>query len=279
VQRGIDQYPIASRRRDVVRFARDMPAIAAGQIPVSLLSRGLLDTAARSAVRAIERARGINHPAELCISLAYSAAYVFLSLGELEVAERYGNELINHASIHGHRPHHAAGLCVRGSLATARADPGGGLDLLRRGLAGIREARYHEFYPFAVVELAAALGALGRVDDGLAEIDTALRFAADTGHRWFVPETFRVKGQLIALRDPNDPGIEDCFNRGVEVAREQDALFWELRLALSLARLRVTQGRRDQAQRLLAPVDDRFTEGFDTMSLREAKAMLEALRS
>jgi non-specific serine/threonine protein kinase len=279
VQRGIDQYPAESRRRDVVRFARDMPSIAASQIPVSLLSRGLLDTAARSAVRTIDRARGINHPAGLCIALAYSAAYIFLSLGELEVAERYSDELISHASIHGHRPHHAAGLCVRGSLAIARADPSGGFDLLRRGLAGIREASYHEFYPFALVELATALGAPGRIDDGLTEIDTALRFAADTGHQWFVPETYRVKGVLIALRDPNDPGIEDCLNRGAEVAREQDALFWELRLALSLARLRATQSRRDEARRLLAPVHDRFTEGFDTMSLREAKAMLEALRS
>jgi non-specific serine/threonine protein kinase len=279
VQRGIDQYPIESRRRNVIRFARDMPAIAASQIPVSLLSRGLLDTAARSAVRAIERARGINHPAELCIALAYSAAYIFLSLGQLEVAERYGDELISHASMHGHRPHHAAGLCVRGGLAIARDDPGGGLDLLRHGLAGIQEASYNEFYPFSMVELATAPGGLGRTDDGLAEIETALRFAGDTGHRWFVPETFRVKGELITLRDPNDPGIEDCFNRGVEVAREQDALFWELRLALSLARSRATRGRRDEARRLLAPVYDRFTEGFDTISLRTAKAMLEALRS
>jgi non-specific serine/threonine protein kinase len=228
-------------------------------------------------VRAIERARGINHPAELCIALAYSAAYIFLNLGKLEIAQRYGDELINHAAIHGHRPHHAAGLCVRGSLATARADPSGGLDLLRHGLSEIQAASYHEFYPFAVVELATALGAVGRIDDGLAEIDTALRFAADTGHRWFVPETLRVKGELFALRDPgDDQAVEDCFNRGAEVARKQDALFWELRLALSLARLRVAQNRRAEARQILAPVYNRFTEGFDTADLITARALLDA---
>ena len=73
--------------------------------------------------------------------------------------------------------------------------------------------------------------------------------------------------------------LDILYRELTEVAREQDALFWELRLALSLARVRVTRGRRDEARRLLAPVYERFTEGFDTNSLKEAKAMLEALRS
>ena len=182
-----------------------------------------------------------------------------------------------HAQKHELRPFHAAGLCVRGSLAARRGAPDIGVDLLRRGLADMRAAAYLLFYPFFLVELAAALGALGRIDEGLAEIDTALRFATETGHRWFVPETLRVNGQLFALRDPDDPAVEDCFNRGAKVAREQDALFWELRLALSLARLRMTQGRHSEARQILAPVYDRFTEGFATSDLRAAKALLDAL--
>jgi non-specific serine/threonine protein kinase len=278
-RRAIDLYPTESRGRDMIRFAGDLPAITACQIGVSLLSRGLLDTVARSAVRAIEEAHAISHPAVICVGLAWAAGFVFLSLSELELAERYGEELIEYASRYGLHPFFLVGLCVRGSLTVRRADPAAGIDLLRRGLTEMGEASYHTFRPFFMVELAAALGALGRIDDGLTEIDAALRFATETGHRWFVPETFRVKGQLIALRDPTDPEIEVCLNRGLEVAREQDALFWELRLALSLARLQVTQGRRDEARRLLTPVYERFTEGFDTMSLREAKAMLEALQS
>ena len=67
---------------------------------------------------------------------------------------------------------------------------------------------------------------------------TGYPFAAETGHQWVVPEALRVNGRLFALRDPDDPAVEDGFHHGIEVAREQGALFWELRLALSLAHLR-----------------------------------------
>jgi non-specific serine/threonine protein kinase len=277
LQRAIDQYPIERRSRDMIRFGGDTRASAAGHIAVSLLSRGLLDTASRSAVSAVEQARGTNQAPVLCVALAWAAGFIFLSLSELEIAERYGEELINQASKHALRPFYTVGLCVHGSLAVKRADPNAGVDPLRRGLTEMRDASYQLFYPFFLVELATALGALGRIDDGLAEIDTALRFAAETGHRWFVPETLRVKGQLFALRDPDDPAVEDCFIQGAEAAREQDALFWELRLALSLARLRVTQDRHNDARQILAPVYDRFTEGFGIADLRAARAMLDTL--
>ena len=133
------------------------------------------------------------------------------------------------------------------------------------------------YYPSFLVELAVALGALGRIDDGVAEIDNALRFAAQTGNRLFVPESFRVKAELLALRDPGDPVGEDCLHRGLKVARAQDALFWELRLAASLARLRMAQSRHSEARQILAPVYDRFTEGFAAPDLRAAKALLDGL--
>jgi non-specific serine/threonine protein kinase len=274
LQRAIDHYPIESRTRDMVRFGGDTRASSSGHIAVSLLSRGLLDTASRSAVSAVEQARGTNQPPVLCVALAWAAGFILLSLGELAAAEGYGNELTDHASKHALRPFYAVGLCVSGSLAAKRADPGTGVDPLRRGLAIMRDASYQLFYPFFLVQLAAALGALGRIDDGLAEIDVALRFAAESGHRWYVPETLRVSGELFALRDPNDPAAEDCFHRGAEIAREQDALFWELRLALSLARLWVTRGRHDDARQVLEPVYARFTEGFGTADLRTARTML-----
>jgi non-specific serine/threonine protein kinase len=279
VQRAIDRYPIESRGRDMIRFAGDMPAAAAAHIAVSFLSRGLLDTASRVAISAIDEAGGTNHPAVICVALAWAAGFIFLSLGELEIAERYGDQLSAHAVKHALRPFYVVGLCVHGSLAVRRASPSVGIQSLRRGLTEMREAGYLPFYPLFLGELAAALGALGRIDEGLAELDTAMRFAAETSHRWFMPETLRVKGELFALRDPADPAVEDCFERGTDLAREQDALFWELRLARSLARLRVAQNRYGEARQILAPVYNRFTEGFATADLQAARAMLEGLRT
>jgi len=277
LRRAIDQYPIESRSRDMVRFVNDLRASAFGHLSASLLSLGRLDAAAQTAASGVDEARGTNQPIVLCIALAWEAGLVFLSLGDLETAERYGEELIDHAYKHGLRPFHAAGLCVRGSLAAKRGDPESGLDPLRRGLIEMREASYLLFYPFFLAELAVALAATGRIDEGLGEIDGALRFVEDTSCRWFIPEILRTKGELLALRGADDSAIiAALFRRSMGEAHEQQALYWELRAATSLARLLRDQDRRDDAVACLRPVYDRFTEGFDTADLIAARALLDA---
>ena len=252
--------------------------VAAGQVAVSLLACGLLDTASRSAARSAEQARDVSHPAVISVASARVAGYIFLSLGELEIAERYANELIDHAAIRGLHPLYAIGFCVRGSVAVKRADPAAGVDLLRRGLTDMRGTSYQLYYPFFLAELAAGLGALGRVEESLVEIDAALGFAAQTGNRWFVPEALRIKGHLLARRDPGDAAIEACFVEGAAMARAQGALFWELRNAVALARLRAAQERGGDARDILLPVYGRFVEGFDTPDLCAARAFLDELR-
>ena len=134
------------------------------------------------------------------------------------------------------------------------------------------------FYPYFQVELAAALGVVARIDDGLAEIDAALRFAQETGHRWFVPETLRIKGELLALRGPGDPAvIADLYRGSMRQAREQHALYWELSAAISLAELLRSHHREAEARAVLAPVYDRFTEGFSAAKVQRAKILLDQL--
>ena len=89
--------------------------------------------------------------------------------------------------------------------------------------------------------------------------------------RWYVPELLRDRGRRFAacLAPACSALSEDCYDRAGELAREQGSLFWELRIAVSLARLRVGQGRGDEARNILEPVyDDRFTEGFATAGLQ-----------
>ena len=98
-------------------------------------------------------------------------------------------------------------------------------------------------------------------------------------HGWYGPELLRIKGEVLLRQaaDQSALAAEDCFNQAAEMAREQGALFWELRVALSVVRLRVTQGRRDEARAPLASVYDRFTEGFATADLQAARLLLEEL--
>ena len=79
--------------------------------------------------------------------------------------------------------------------------------------------------------------------------------------------------------EPEKAKAEEYFDRALEVARKQQAKSWELRAAMSMARLWRDQGKRDEARELLAPVYGWFTEGFDTLDLKEAKALLDELAS
>jgi non-specific serine/threonine protein kinase len=142
----------------------------------------------------------------------------------------------------------------------------------------MKKAIYLLFDPFFRVELAVALGAIGRADQAISEIDEALRNAADTGYRWFVPEILRSKGRLLVLRGLDDPAlIEDLFRQSMRQARAQRADYWELCASTSLAETLQRRHKEVEARRVLAPVYDRFTEGFFASRLKRAKALLDQL--
>jgi predicted ATPase len=98
--------------------------------------------------------------------------------------------------------------------------------------------------------------------------------------RWFEAEANRIAGQISLLSpEPNAAKAQGYFERALQIARQQQAKSWELRAAMSMARLWRDQGKPQQARELLAPVYGWFTEGFDTLDLKEAKALLEELAS
>jgi predicted ATPase len=114
--------------------------------------------------------------------------------------------------------------------------------------------------------------------DALDVLTEALSLVESTGERWFEAELHRVRGEAMQqLPDPERLGAEGCFRHAIALAQGQQAKLWELRAAMSLARLWRDQGRRAEAHDLLAPVYGWFTEGFDTADLKNAKALLEEL--
>jgi non-specific serine/threonine protein kinase len=275
IQRAIDRYPSERGGTGLNRFNTELCVTLA----VNSLLRGHLEAASRAAMSAIEEARGTREAVHLGVTLAWVAGLILLSLGDLETAEQYGEELIDHALKHELLPFHAVGLCVRGSLAAKRGDAANALDPLRRGLVAMQEAGYLLFYPFFKAEFATALGAMGRFDDSLVEIDGALRFAEENNCRWFVPEILRTKAELLARRGSDDlTTVTNLLFRSMNVAHDQQALCWELRAATRLAQLLRDQGRPGDALTFLQPVYDRFTEGFDMADLKSARALLDTLR-
>jgi len=117
-------------------------------------------------------------------------------------------------------------------------------------------------------------------EGGLRILEDAFSRVEPTGERMYESELYRLKGELLLLRDAGDAAkAEDSFRTALEIARGQGAKSWELRATTSLARLLAKQGKRDQARAMLAEIYGWFTEGFDTADLKDAKALLDELRA
>ena len=132
--------------------------------------------------------------------------------------------------------------------------------------------------PVSLSLLAKCYADLGQLDDARLSIDEAKSVIERTGETWFEAHVHRIAGE-IALKSPQ-PAVaaaEVHFKEALSIARQQQAKSWELRAAASMARLWRDQGKPEQARELLAPIYGWFTEGFDTLDLRQAKALLEEL--
>ena len=124
--------------------------------------------------------------------------------------------------------------------------------------------------------LAGAYEIAGQVEEAAALFDHALQIVERTGQRWFAAELYRHKGQLL-LRQGHSEAAEQLCRKALSIAREQGAKLWELRAAVSLARLCRDQRGHTEARSLLAPVYGWFTEGFETQDLKGAKALFDEL--
>ena len=134
--------------------------------------------------------------------------------------------------------------------------------------------------PWYLSTLTRAYAKLGQFDDAWRCIREALTAVETTKERWFEAELHRLKAEALLAGSPRDAAeAEASLGHALAVAREQGAKFWELRAAITLARLWHDQGKPSEAANLLAPVYGWFTEGFDTLDLKEAKALLDKLSS
>ncbi len=153
-----------------------------------------------------------------------------------------------------------------------------GLAEIDQGLTIFRATGARSWIPHFLGLQAEAYGRAKRADDGLASVADALVLTEKTTERCWQAELIRIKGELLlAVSSKNHAEAEHCFSQALNIARRQQAKSWELRVAVSLGRLRQRQGKKAEARELLGPVYNWFTEGFDAADLKEAKALLKEL--
>ncbi|MEJ1978760.1 MAG: hypothetical protein WDN49_24215 [Acetobacteraceae bacterium] len=279
LEQAIHDYPVAQRQHEIAWLGIDAPSSAFGHLSTCLFARGLIDAAIWTAERSIEEARQVGQAVVLCLALTRPAGLLFPEVGAFDTAERYIAEIMEQADRHGLDTFRALAVCAKGRMLFMRGDLASGAAALRSGVAHLEATGYRSLHTIFRSYFAEALTAVGDTDEGLAEIEAAVRFAEQTDYMRFVPELLCIHGRLIALRQPDDPAAEQIFLRAIALARQQQALYWELRAGLSLAERWQTRGRRREAYTLLAPIYQRFTEGFATPILTRANALLQATES
>jgi predicted ATPase/DNA-binding winged helix-turn-helix (wHTH) protein len=266
-------------RADIVRFQFDPRIVSRTLLSKLLWAQGFPDQAIGEVHGVVEEATSIGHGMSLALALAQGACQVALLSGDLTAAGRFIDLLLKHTLEHALDLWHAWGTCFGATLLIARGSTDEGLKTLQRILDELPEAAFFAHYAGTQATLAEALGRIGAISRGHATIDQALMRSERDEERWYMAEFLRIKGELLCLEDTPRAIREakEQFRRSLECARQQDALSWELRTSISLARLHQGQGQFIEARDALAPVYRRFNEGFQTVDLKTAKALMEAL--
>jgi predicted ATPase len=260
-------------------FGWDLGVFSRAQAPHALWALGYPDQALAMSREAFTLAQALSHPFSLAVALAY-AAMLHQFRRERDAVHERAAAAIALCAEQGFAYYLAWGTTMQGWAQVTSSQDEAGLAQIRRGLAALRATGAALRLPYYLALLAEACGQTGRAAEGLTLLAEALAHAHNTGESWTEAELHRLKGELLLAQEGTKQRwleAEECFHQALAVARRQQAKSWELRAATSLSRLWQQQGKRDTARRLLEPIYDWFTEGFDTTDLQEARALLEEL--
>jgi predicted ATPase len=226
---------------------------------------------------ALRDAREIGKAATLMFALGNNTFSHFFC-GNYAEASAKSDELVALAGQKGALFWKARGIVNGGCVLALTGKAAAAVHMITSGITARRSTGSTMYLPFALSNLARAYAELGQFDNAWRCVGEAMTAVETTKERWCEAEVNRVTGEIALLSpEPEKVKAEEYFDRALEVARKQQAKSWELRAAMSMARLWRDQGKRDEARNLLAPVYNWFNEGFDTLDLKEAEALLKAL--
>jgi predicted ATPase len=279
LEQGIARYHPQRHRSLAFRYSQD-PGVGLRTFAAHVLWYvGYPDQAVARIQEALTLARELSHPFSLAHALDH-AAWLHQYRREGRLAQEQAEADMALCREQGFSFFLAHGTIMHGWAVAAQGRRAEGMTQMQQGMAALRTIGVGVLLPRDHTMLAEAYGESGQAEEGLRLLAEALTTADHQGMHLWEPELYRVKGELLLRqRAPDAPEAESCFRQALDVAGRQQAKSLELRAAMSLSRLWQRQGRRDEARELLAEVYGWFTEGFDTVDLREAKALLEELQT
>jgi class 3 adenylate cyclase/predicted ATPase len=273
---AIALYDPVEHRPLATRFGQDSRVVNLSRRSAALWLLGYPEAALADAESALRKAREIGHSATLMYALSHGA-FARYQCGDYASANAVFDELAALAEEKGTLFWKAFGIMNQGCV---RALTSQHLDAVRMITSGWQSTGATMWMPFFLSYLARAHAELGKFEDAWCSICEAMATVETSKERWCEAEVHRIAGEITLLApEPDAARAEAYFERALAVSRAQQAKSWELRAAMSIARLRIDQDKRIDARDLLAPIYGWFTEGFDTRDLKEAKDLLGVLAS
>jgi predicted ATPase len=237
---------------------------------------GYPDQALRQSEQALDLARELDHPFSLADVLCFAGCLFNAMRRDAQKLKEDSEELKQLSNEKGLFAWIESGTSYHGESLVRLGQVSEGIAQICEGIEASKTFGELCYLPGALRSLAEAQVKAGQPEAGLTTLVDAFALVEQTDERHWEAELHRLRAELLLIKN-NEDEAEASLEKAIEVARQQSAKSWELRAATSLARLWQKQGRTDEAHHLLAEVFNWFTEGFDTLDLIEAKALLEAM--
>jgi predicted ATPase len=267
-----NQETITSYRR----FGTDDQVAASSALSRTLWILGYPEQAAAVGGQALARARSMG--LAFTTALALDGEALLGALGaDLQRAAAHANEAVAHSIEHSLADYEERARFIQGALLAQSGDPQQGIELMHSAIAANERTTNRSRSTLYLGHSAAAHASLGQPEVGLALLDDAIQTAETTNERFFEAELHRLRGQMLLTLGRRSEA-EVGLRRALTIAQQQQARWWELRVATSLAKHWHDEGKYLEAYSLLQPVYSWFAEGFDTKDLKDAKALLDELR-
>jgi class 3 adenylate cyclase/predicted ATPase len=267
------------QREWAFRFGLSGRVVALSYLSQDLLLLGFPDEAQRLAEQSVEEAQRLSHPPSLCFAHSIASRICYLR-GDGKGLAEHSALVVRFADEQELRLWQALGSIYAGWSRGESGAADEAVDLMRAGLAKYRAVGAGLALPLYLLGLAKVEARADNHREALRLLGEAQAAIEAGEERWISAEIHRLAGE-IALKSPQPDAAkaEAYFKLALDVAREQQAKFWELRAAMSMARLWRDQSKRDEARDLLAPVNSWFTQGLETPDLKQATDLLDALAS
>jgi predicted ATPase len=268
-------YDPAEHRPLATRFGQDQRVAILSYRSRALWLLGYPVAALADTNQALKEARDIGQAATLMNALVITV-FIRVFCGKYEAANAQLDEVVALATEKSAVFWKGAAKTAQGCVWALTGKPSDAVHMIIAGVTAFRSTGATLYLPWFLSCLAWAYAELGQFDDAGRCIGEAITAVETTKEKWFEAEVYRTAGKIALMSpEPDAAKAEAYFERALAIARQQQAKSWELRAAMSMARLWHDQGKRDEARDLLAPIYGWFTEGFDTLDLKEAKALVD----